>query len=715
MSEKPDLQRLLDLYARAETVDQELFAEQRSNLLLVSGEHYNNMSNRYWDRIREARDLQPEQKLRLTKNHIGKISETYVNNIITYAPSVVATPNNEKENQDIKAAGLNNSVIQYSKTHDKWSDRVLEFAEDFVEVGEVACKLYFNPDAGEVKGEEPVTDEQGQPVVDEQTGQPKTKKVWTGAIVSERIYGFNLLRHPAAKMMIGEHYPLINRKMVDTSELQDKLRDQPQKLGFVSSTTDKTYKIFDAANGTYADVKDQTMVLEFFYPKCPAYPAGYFYIITEAGILWEGELPGGIFPIVYKGFKSVKTSPRHRSKIKQLRPYQVEINRTASKIAEHQITTGDVKLLVQSTSQISSGVQIPGVRSVKYTGAKPEFLPGQVGEQYVSYMTGQIGEMYQVAGVEEDSQEKPADTTGDMIQNIFRSIKQKKKFSLYIGKFESFCVDYWEKYLELGKFYFDQDTLIPMIGRTEVVNISEFKSTDKLCYQIKIEPQTDDLETQMGRTAMLSHILQYVGPQLDPKAIGQLIKQLPFGNWKKAFSELSREEDISDNFILALDRGQVPLPNKYDDAPYMIRRFVDRVLQADFAQLDPKIQKNYDTMISFYEKMEASKQAALQRAEAGFIPSGGTRVKAQIYIPSPTNPNHQELATFPTEALQWLMKRLADQGSSQEALSQVNQTAVAEIGGVLNQQQGSQVPPVTVDQGSDFANAYGQTNPGGPQ
>lgn len=703
-----DHSNLIDLYSRAETADQSLFAEMRSNLLLVSGDHYNSLHNRAWDTIRTNQDLQPEQKLRLTKNHLGKITESYVNNHITYSPSVVATPNNEKENQDIKAAELNNSVIQFAKTHDKWSDRVIEMAEDFVEIGEVACKIYWDPEAGDIKSREPILDNQGQEV-QLLNGQKHETVTWTGALISERIYGFNLLRHPAAKMMLGEHYPLIVRKMVDTEDLKRKLENDKDKLKFVTDCSDQTYKIFDAANGTYQDSKDQTLLLEYYFPKCPSYPDGYFYIATTGGILFEGPLPGGIFPIVYKGNKSIKTSPRHRSKIKQLRPYQAEINRTGSKIAEHQITTGDVKLLIHSSSQVTSGAQLPGVRSVKYTGTKPEFLPGQVGAQYFDYMGSQISEMYQVAGVEENKEEK-APLSGDMIQNIFKSIKQKKKFAVEISKFESFCVDYWEKYLELAKFYFEDDMLVPMIGRTEQVNIPEFKTTQKLCYSIKIEPQTDDLETQMGRTALLTHILQYVGPQLDKQSVGQIIKQLPFGNWKKAFGELSREEDIADNYILAMDRGTVPLPNKYDDAPYMIRRLVDRSLQSDFGQLDPQIQKNYDRIITHYEQMEAAKQQAIKDAQAGFIPSGGTRVKAQIYVPSPNNPNKQELATFPTESLVWLSKRLAEQGSSQEMLQSLNQGAVAEIAGQLNQQQGSNMQLATNGAPQPSLN-YGQTNP----
>lgn len=700
------IDELLEFYNNAESVDQEVFADQRSNLLLVASDHYNKKGSRYWNNIRESKEIQPEQKLRLTKNHIQKITKTYVNAIVSYAPSVVAVPNNEKENQDIKAAVMNNSVIQYAKAKNRMKDKILQFAEDFVNIGEVACKLFWDPSAGELIGYEPVLDEMGEQLIID--GEPQQTPIFTGDILTERIFGFNLLRHPAAQEMIGGHHPLCIRKMVDIKELKKKVGNDEKKLAMITETQDKTFQVFDANTNGYGKSKDQTMLMEFYYPKCEAYPEGYYYFATMGGILWHGPLPFGIWPIIYTGFDAVQTSPRHRSIIKPLRPYQAEVNRTASKIAENQITS-DTKLLIPSGSKVASGVQLPGIRAITYSGGKPEYLQGQTGEQYLNYMTSQINEMYQVANLEGINLEK--EMLGDIQQNLYRSLRQKKKFTIYTDKFETFLVNYWETYLELAKAYFPDEMVIPMVGRSEIVNLAEFRNTEKLCYSIKIEPQTDDLETQMGRQAIFNHILQYVGPSLDKKAMGQLIKQMPFGNWKEGFSELTLDEDMAENMVLALDRGQVPIPNKYDDAPYMIRRLVDRVRRADFEALHPQIQKNYDTMIRFYEKMEADRQLKIMEAQKGFIPSGGARIKADYYVPKAGNPSQTERVSLPAEAVDWLMKRLAEQGSSQEILQQVNEGAVAEIAGVLNQQQGAGL--TETEQAPTLIN--GQASPGGLQ
>jgi hypothetical protein len=88
------------------------------------------------------------------------------------------------------------------------------------------------------------------------------------------------------------------------------------------------------------------MIKEYYFKPSSVYgPNGYFYITTEHGILFEGEIPFGVYPISYRGFKKIQTSARARSVVKVLRPYQYEINRAASKMVEHQLVHGDDKVI----------------------------------------------------------------------------------------------------------------------------------------------------------------------------------------------------------------------------------------------------------------------------------------------------------------------------------------------------------------------------------
>jgi hypothetical protein len=83
-----DIAELNRLYSEAESCDSELFAEQRSNVRLVAGDHYTSKNSRFWGRIRDSKQISSDSKIRLTKNHIQKITKTYQNNILSHAPGV---------------------------------------------------------------------------------------------------------------------------------------------------------------------------------------------------------------------------------------------------------------------------------------------------------------------------------------------------------------------------------------------------------------------------------------------------------------------------------------------------------------------------------------------------------------------------------------------------------------------------------------------------
>lgn len=669
-----DLNRL---YTASEQVDSKLFAEQRSNVLLTVGEHYNKRGSKYWTRIREARELSEETKVRITRNHTQKIVKTYVNNIISQAPGVVPTPKNKKEQSDIKAAQLNHAIWQDAVDKYGLKQQTYLDALDFISIGEVACKVFWDPNAGKLRGYQQAVDEFGNDMVDEQ-GQPVASKtpVMTGDFVFERIYGFNLLRAREAKTMEESPYLCI-RKMIDKGKLEALYADQPEKKRLVVESQDKTFMVFDGVQGGYQEEKNQVMIREFYWKPSYEYPEGYFHIATQDGILEEGTLPFGVYPIIYEGFDPAQTSARHFSIIKVFRPYQVEINRIASKMVEHQITTGDDKLLMQSGAKLSSGATLPGIRGVQYTGIKPEVMPGRTGDQYLPHLQQTISEGYDAVNLDADSEE--VDKQADPFALLFRAMRDRKRFSIYAEKFERFQVSKCRLYLELAKKYLPDDAIVYAIGKNEQVNIPEFKSTTELCYQIKLMPMSDDIETMFGKQMVMNHALQYVGKQLDKQDIGRIIRNMPFGNSEESFSDLTLDYDSSQNMILALDRGQKPWTSTYDDADYLLKRLIARTRESDFQYLAPEIQQAYDQHIQQYEQIKAMQQQKLMEAEQGFIPSGGAKIKADYYVTDPNNPSKVSRAQLPAEAVDWLIKKLAEQGSSQAALQDQTQGARAEI------------------------------------
>jgi hypothetical protein len=643
------------IYTESEAADKEVYAEFKSNILLISGDHYNKKTSRVYNRIRStAPDGSPDsQRLRLTKNHIHKVYRTYVANILSYAPGVAILPQIDSELQDQKDAELNNSVWQDAKNRYRLQEKTRQWCQDFVGIGEVACKIFFDPNRGELKGYEPkmMEDENGEPVLDEsgqqccetdESGQQvadEEKPVFKGEFVFERIFGFNLLRSPAAKSMEDSPY-LIVRKMVDECELKERYEGDSDKMKAIQSGSDETYIVFDSNKGEYRSSKDQVLVKEFYWKPCFAYPEGYFAITTNHGILEEGPLPYGIFPIVWAGFDEYPTAPRGRSIVKQLRPFQGEINRAASQCAQHQITLGDDKLIYQGGTKLAPGTLLPGVRGISFNGViPPTVLPGRDGSQYLPYIESQIKELYDVAELTEENEPAPGQI--DAYSMLFTSLKRQRKFAIYGEKFEQFLIDLCQVYLELAKQYLDDDALIYAVGKSERINMAEFRKTSPLCYQIRLEARSETIETQLGKQLTANHILQYVGPQLQKDDIGKIIRNMPFGNNEESFKDFTIDYDVAKNDFLALERGEIPIVGEYDNHEFAVRKTTARIKEPDFRFLTPQIRVNYITYLKQHEKFIADQAQKLIDAKNEFIPISGPLIGCDFFVPTPTTRRHR--------------------------------------------------------------------------
>lgn len=699
---KHSISDLTTLYNESDSVDQEIFAEMRSNILLYSGDHYTKKNSRFYSRIRDTKDLSTESKLRLIKNHTQYICDTYVNNIVAPNPGVGFTPHNEKEMHDIKVADMHHGV--WRDAHNKYDidDKIDDWADNFVQIGEVGTKIYFDPSKGPIKAYNQLV-ESGKPVFThpytgkstsptDETGRPlpahpdETSPIRMGEFVFEELFGFNLLRPAECKNMRDAAW-LGVRKMTDAKELEQRF---PDFKGKFASSSDQTFNVFDTARGGYVQVKGQILVIEYYFKPCHEYPEGYFYITTKEHILAEGALPGGVFPIVYQAFRKFPTTPRGRSPIKTMRPYQAEINRSASKMAEHQITLGDDKLLIQNGTKISSGVALPGVRSISYSGMDPKILAGRDGSQYLNYMTTQIAEMYRVMGVAEDNEELPAQL--DPYSMLFRAARQKKRFQRYIKRFEKFLKNVVTTYLKLAKVHFTDDMIIKALGASEYINIAEFRSQDDLCYEINIEAQSEDVEEKIGKQLTMSQALQYTASKLDKSDIGMMLRQMPYGNVSEGFEDFTLDYDSAVDEILALDRGEQPPVGQYDNHQYLVKKLSNRIRKSDFRTLNPQVQQSYQMKIALHQQFIAQQQIAMQRAEQGLIPTGGYMTKCDLYVPGKTPESAPKRVTIPSEAVQWLLKQMEAQASGLAPLAEMSGGAQAEIANKTSSMMGGMEP-----------------------
>lgn len=690
------IDELNKLHEDSKSLDREAIAEMRSNILLVSGEHYSRRLNELWQRTRVNGMTQDPYQLRITKNWLHRAHRVYVNSIMTQAPDVTITPRNQTELQDQKSAELNLAVYQYLKDKLKMSALYRDLCGDFCGIGEACVKIFFDPTKGKFKGyeqqideatEQPVFDEMGQPVPDE------SRPVFTGEFVIERVFGQNLFRDPGCMQMKDAKWLGIE-KLESTKSLKERYKSDPDKQKLITESSGE-FVVFDTMKNGYGREKDQTLLLEYYFKPSIEYPEGYYYITTKAGILEEGPLPNSIFPIVWVGFDEHPTKPRATSLVKVARPWQAEINRASSQAALHSITIGEDKILYQAGTKVAQGSLLPGVRGITYQGQPPQILPGRTGEQFFEYIQLQEQEMGRALMIDLVDEEKMSNL--DPMAMMFRSMSQTQKFSIYSTKFGEFLVDLVKVLLETAKFYLEGDELIAAIGRAEVINIEEFKSTTELSHAIQVSEQNNSIETKLGKQLVLNHILQYVGTNLERDDIGKLIHEMPFGNWKETFSDFTLDYQNVKNDFLAIERGEMPMVTNSDNSDYILKQVAKRQKERDFKLLDPAIQDMYAQYQQLHEQKIAEEAQAVKAAQAEFIPTGGAMVAADMYVPDADPTKTPKRVRVPYQALDWLLKQLEQQGMSMQTMENMNQAQMSEVAQMLlrqGAQQGQASPGV---------------------
>lgn len=671
------IDELNELYETAKALDKETVAEMRSAILLIAGEHYSKRLVEWYAKTRGVSPTVEQPRLRITKNWLHKASRLYVSSILSKAPSTVISPRNPTELQDQKAAELNESVRQYLFSKYKVKAKIRDFCNDYVGIGEWASVIKWDPMRGDFKGYEQAVDEQGMPIADEM-GQPQPdeeKPVFSGEFVIQRIYPHNIFRDPSVRQMNDAHW--IGFETVEsTKSLKKKYRGDKEKLKLIEDSSEE-YVVFDANKAGYSKEKDQTVIKEIYYKKCADYPEGYYYIFTKAGILAEGTLPGGVWPIVWCGFDEHATKCRATGIVKVARPWQAEINRAASQQALHGITVADDKILYQSGTKVSQSSILPGVRGITYQGAPPTILPGRTGEQFSTYIREQEDEMNRALMLDQIMEEKT--DVVDPVARLFTSMVQSSKFSIYAEKFGESLVTFTEILLDLARFYLPDDEFIAAVGKSELINISEFRTTSPLCYSIIVQEQNDTVETKLGKYMVSNMILQYAGSQLNREDIGKLVTDLPFGNWQEAFKDFTADSKNVKNDFLAMERGEMPQISPEDDSKYVLKQVAGRKKERDFKLLSPEVQNLFNQYEQIHMQKLADEAQQLKAAQSEFIPTGGALVACDVYVPAEDPTKAPKRARIPYQAIDWLIKTLETQGMSMQAMESMNQAQMSEV------------------------------------
>ncbi len=703
-----DIGRLNEMYSRAETCDSDIVNEMRTNLLMVSGKHYAKTSKKMQRRL-EGSGVDEATKIRLVQNRIWRNTNIYKNHLNSVCPGIKPAPHAKSEIQDRKSAEIADSVWQDAKERYNLREQDRELISHLIDIGEMCEVIFWDPNKGDLVGYEQEMSEGGQPLftspLGEKTTEPQTvdlatgqviphepsrsnKPVYSGDFVFEIVPAYNLKRDPAADSMNRSQYFFID-KMMSKSEAQLLCGGDEDKLKAVEGSSAVQYKIFDSTKADYIDSKDQVLVKQFIHRPCYKHPNGRLILFVESMKIHDMELPYGVFHLNWEGFQKLPGSARAHSIIRVGRPMQADINRLVSMSAENSIAFGSDRLLIQKGSGIEKGGELGGTRIMRYTGERPEILPGRPGEQFVDAIQNRISAMddaMMVNGLDDE-------ITGqlDAYTLLYRSARQKKRFALYAEKVEAFQKRRFKIFMSLAKEYLPEDRLIQIVGKKEYINIPEFKQVSDLSYSIVGEEVSEDIETTLGKALQLQTVLQYTGKDMPPESIAQIISQMPWVD-EASVSDLMADTKNADNDILAMDRG-IPVPaRKGENHKYIMKRLDRRMKDRDFDLLDDQIKQAYERKRQEHEEMISVEMAEMTALKSQLIPTGGALCSVDLYVETPGSDGQPKTARWraPYQALEWLHQTLETQRMMEMSYEDLSPNTMGEIGRMIPEQQPAQ-------------------------
>jgi len=689
------------LYRHADSLDLHVFDRFVSYERLSGGDHfYQQMRSRLRDNRSWEKQF-PKSRLRLVQNHISRYVNVWSNSILDLAPDVDILPDNPREEQDKKAATLNRSVKAHIIEETDFYSLQEELVKDFIVLGEAILKISFNPGIG------PLVPGQVHKILDQETGQIfNLQDMMPGGLIEfERIEPENLLRDPMARTWLDARW-VCHRHMMDKQKVIRLIREiykddrnmAQEKINSLVEN-DETRSAYSGTENIYGNEEENRKVLirEFFWrPEPGKYPKGRYAMATKGEIILESDLPAGIFPFEFVNFESNHGTPRGESRIKQLAPIQLEINRCVSKMAEHQITLGDDKIISTAGSKIAEVNKYEGVRLFQVTGGTvPQILEGRSGAQYLDHLINQVATFDKIAEMSEISEDKISAL--DPFAIFFLTSRQKKKFAKHASKFERFLIRIWKKTLKLHKKAVHPNTAIKILGASEKINIDEYKSMDDLGFQVKLKARTEDPESLIARQFQINQFLQY--GNLSEADFGALAKESPFFHKSDVALQSILRSERAQNMILKLDKG-LDLPVSVGDDPkYMLQRLDTRMSSPDYDTITHRAQNGliipteqihevYERKRQEYVELQAQQMQQKLQMEQGFVPSTGRMIPVQMYDSKVNDDGSvsSKRVLLPNDSLEYLIKLLQAQNVTMSTLQGFSSETQAELASQLTSQ-----------------------------
>lgn len=379
------------------------------------------------------------------------------------------------------------------------------------------------------------------------------------------------------------------------------------------------------ASTTYKGVR----IFELWEQPSSKHAGGRRVVWTDDEVLSEDDNPYGFLP--YAMFTGVPVPGRFwpTTTVEQLRPLNLEMNKTRSQVRENAARIGNPSLLKNRLANVNySGV--PG-EVVEYDGTIADSVPAYLRPpEMPAYVQNELdrmeGSLNEVSGQHEVTRGNvPAGVTAASAINLLME-GDDTRLANDIEDVETALGEAGGILLKLTGRFMDDERVAMIGGEDERWDVVKFKGTQLgENHQVTVEAGSGMPRSKAAKQAAMHEVLQLMiqyGLEINPRDLRRFLRAYEVGGLERLFGDLSADERQVNHENRRLYAGeQIPL-NSFDNDLVHIEGHTEEQKSPQWARMPDEIKGVWEAHVAEHRQRYIDTQNAMVEAGGNTEESG---------------------------------------------------------------------------------------------
>ena len=590
--------------------------------------------------ITSETDIERGDREKRSYNRIAPLMETRDANLGSVKYDMVVTPRTS-EPDDVAKAVVSTKLLKYLQSNVEF-DRKQTQLRRWTEVCGTGFSLsWWDKNAGKKVGVEIITTEITDDVGNIAESQ-EAKDIFEGDLAMGILTAYEVFPHSLVVEDIADQHDIIVEQVLDVQDVMDRYGisvDGESIEAYTMSPLPNASTGHGRNNTTFGINKttreDCVRVITYFENPSKKHENGRLIIIVKDTIVYYGQLPGGVMPIVAYKAKHVSGMFYGKSVIEDLIPLQRTYNNVMNKLVDNIATVANNPILTPVGSiNIDEIEQNGGIQS----GSIVEYNPAHGKPEFMQY-PNPPSVIFDARAHLEDSMDYTAGVSPLMVYGAANAsasgeaLKTRReidmtRMSMTADNLREGVISTAKIWLMLSKAFSTGHRIINIVGNNEVQSVYTWSTEDINSYDVCFSAENELRHSQETQKQNFVEAMQ-LGLFTDENGrIPQSVKRKAWELFRIGeFEDIMDIDDLqgknADRENVYLESGVIPKRYKYDNDEIHINKHIAYALSADYRELIrrmPEYAQLFDAHIEEHKavlKQKAeSEQAAAMRAVA---------------------------------------------------------------------------------------------------